>query len=123
LSTTETAAAAISRASVQILREHAGRGPTAAKTIISQDAVIVLLGGALTTTERNLVARGMDDQVRQVRDRLQMSMRHDLIAIVEEALGRRAAALLSDTDVHADVAIQVFTLVPVERDMGRGGTA
>jgi uncharacterized protein YbcI len=112
LSTTETAASAISTACVQILREHAGRGPTATKTIISQDAVIVLLGGALTITERNLVARGMDDQVRQVRDRLQMSMRHDLIAIVEETLGRRVAALLSDTDVHADVAVQVFTLVP-----------
>ncbi len=85
--------------------------------------MIVLLGGALTTTERNLVARGMDDQIRQVRDRLQKSMRHDLIASVEEALGRRVAALLSDSDVRADVAIQVFTLAPVERDTGPGGTA
>jgi uncharacterized protein YbcI len=108
---------------VQVLREHAGRGPTAAKTIISQDAVIVMLGGALTTTERNLVTRGMDDQVKQVRDRLQTSMRDDLIASVEEALGRRVAVLLSDTDVHADMAIQVFTLVPAERDTGPGGTA
>ena len=99
---------------MQILREHAGRGPTAAKTIISQDAVIVLLGGALTTTERNLVTRGMDDQVKQVRDRLQTSMRDDLVASVDEALGRRVAALLSDTDVHADLAVEVFTLVPAE---------
>jgi uncharacterized protein YbcI len=108
---------------VQTLREHTGRGPTAAKTTISQDAVLVVLGGALTTTERNLVTCGLDDQVRHVRERLQTSMRDDLIAGVEEALGRRVAVLLSDTDVHADLAIQVFTLVPVERDMGPGGTA
>ena len=115
---TETAAGTISTACVRIFREHTGRGPTEAKTTISPNTVIVALGGALTTTERNLVTIGMDDLVVQVRDRLQTAMRDDLILAVEQALGRRVLALLSDTEVHADLAIQVFTLVPADREMG-----
>ena len=49
MSDTETAGAAISRACVQILREYSGRGPTEAKTTISDGTVVVALGGALTT--------------------------------------------------------------------------
>ena len=90
---------------------------------MSPNTVIVALGGALTTTERNLVTIGMDDLVLQVRYSLQTAMRDDLILAVEQALGRRVLALLSDTEVHADLAIQVFTLVPADREMGARGSA
>jgi uncharacterized protein YbcI len=122
-SVTGQAAAAISTAGMRILREYTGRGPTQAKTTISRDHVIVVLGGALTTAERNLVTHGMDDQVRQIRGKLQTAMRDDLIEAVEQALGRRVLAVLSDTEVHADLAVEVFTLAPPETVTGPSVTS
>ena len=52
-----------------------------------------------------------------------MAMRDDLIAAVELAVGRRVLALLSDTEVDADLAIQVFKLAPAESDATQSGTA
>ena len=99
---------------MQILREYSGRGPTQAKTSISDGTVVVALSGALTTLERNLVRLGGAEQARDFRDGLQMAMRDDLIAAVELAVGRRVLALLSDTEVDADLTIQVFKLAPAE---------
>ena len=76
----------------------------------------------LTTPERNLVRLGGAEQVRDFRDGLQMAMRDDLIAAVELAVGRRVLALLSDTEVDADLAIQVFKLAPAESDATQSGT-
>ena len=122
MSGTHSAAAPISTACVQIFREHTGRGPTEAKTtIMCSNTVVVALGGVLTVAERNLVARGMHDQVRDVRDSLQKAMHDDLIAAVEQALDRQVMALMSDTEVHADLAIQVFTLAPVSHEEARPG--
>ena len=85
------------------------------------NTVVVALGGVLTVAERNLVARGMHDQVREVRDSLQKAMHDDLIAAVEQALDRQVMALMSDTEVHADLAIQVFTLAPVSHEEAQPG--
>ena len=115
MSLSKTPANAISTACVQIHREYTGRGPTEAKATILPDALVVALGGVLTTAERNLVSVGMSDQVRDIRDRLQTAMREDLVAAAEQALGRGVLALLSTTDVHRDLGIQVFTLAPASR--------
>ena len=121
MSDTDTPGAVISRACVQILREYSGRGPTEAKTTISDGTVVVALSGAMTTLERNLVRLGGAEQVRDFRDGLQMAMRDDLIAAVELVVGRRVLALLSDTELDADLTIQVFKLAPAESDATQSG--
>ena len=102
---------------MQILREYTGRGPTEAKTTISDGTVVVALGGPLTAPERNLLRLGGAEQVKDFRDGLQTAMRDDLIAAVELAVGQRVLALLSDTEVDADLAIQVFKLRALPRAM------
>ena len=115
MSLSTTPANAISTACVQIHREYTGRGPTEAKATILPDALLIALGGLLTTAERNLVLVGMAEEVRNIRDSLQTAMHEDLVAAVEQALGRGVLALLGTTDVHGDLGIQVFTLAPASR--------
>ena len=52
----------ISTATVQLLHEYTGRGPTKAKTLISDDVVAVLLADTLTRGERKLVESGSKQQ-------------------------------------------------------------
>ena len=51
----------ISTATVQLLHEYTGRGPTKAKTVINDDLVTVLLADTLTKGERKLVETGHPD--------------------------------------------------------------
>jgi len=60
-------AAMISTATVQVLREYTGRGPTKAKTMINDDLVTVLLADTLTEGERKLVETGHPDRVIRLR--------------------------------------------------------
>ncbi len=39
-------------------------------------------------------------------------MRHDLVAGIEEILGRRVAAFMSDNRIDPDFAIEVFVPAP-----------
>ena len=39
-------------------------------------------------------------------------MRHDLIAGIEDILGRKVTAFMSDNHIDPDVAVEVFLLAP-----------
>jgi uncharacterized protein YbcI len=104
--------AMISTAAVQLLREYTGRGPTKAKTLINDDVVTVLLLDTLTTGERKLVDSGRADRVLQLRHDYQLTMREDLIAIVERQLDRKVIAFMSQNHIDPDLAVEVFVLAP-----------
>ncbi len=104
--------AAISNLIVRTLSEYTGRGPTKARTHFSDDVVTVVLRDTLTKGERSLVADGLDELVLRTRKAFQGTMRHDLIAGVEEIVGRPVAAFLSDNHIDPDLAIEVFVLAP-----------
>jgi uncharacterized protein YbcI len=101
---------------VRLLREYAGRGPTRAKAIINSDAVMILLGDTLTRGERQLAATGKAERVLQVRHDFQMLMREELTAAVEEAVGRKVIAFMSQNHVDPDLAVEVFILEPESGD-------
>src|SRR5687768_2713913 len=105
--------AMISTAAVQLLHEYTGRGPTKAKTLINDDVVTVLLADTLTKGERKLVDNGRSDRVLQLRHDYQLTMRDDLIAIVERQLVRKVIAFMSQNHIDPDLAVEVFVL---ERD-------
>ena len=118
--------AAISNLVVRTLSEYTGRGPTKARTHVSEDVVTVVLRDTLTRGERSLVADGLDELVLATRKAFQGTMRHDLIAGVEEILGRRVAAFLSDNHIDPDLAVEVFVLAPADsgpQDDGTHGAA
>jgi uncharacterized protein YbcI len=102
----------ISTATVKLLREYTGRGPTKAKTLIHEDVVTVLLADTLTTGERTLVANDGHDRVLEVRHDLQCAMRDGLVAIVERQLERKVTALMSQNHIDPDLAVEIFVLAP-----------
>ena len=111
----------ISTAAVQLLREYTGRGPTKAKTLINDDVVTVLLADTLTKGERKLVDSGRSDRVLQLRHDYQLTMRDDLIAIVERQLDRKVIAFMSQNHIDPDLAVEVFVLEPDGAGQPRAG--
>ena len=105
-------AAAISNMVVRTMSEYTGRGPTKARTHLSDDVVTVVLQDTLTKGERSLVSDGLDELVLTMRKAFQRTMRHDLTHGIEEILGRRVAAFMSDNHIDPDVAVEVFVLAP-----------
>jgi uncharacterized protein YbcI len=104
--------AGISNAVVGLLRDYTGRGPTRARAHINDGLITVVLEDTLTKGERSLVADGKCDLVLTTRHAYQLTMRADLIAIVEQLSGRKVKAFLSDNHIDPDVAIESFVLEP-----------
>src|SRR3954462_10273148 len=102
----------ISTSAVRLLREYTGRGPTKAKTLINDDVVTVLLADTLTKGARKLVDNGRGDRVLQLRHDYQLTMRDDLIAIVERQVERKVIAFMSQNHIGPDLAVEVFVLEP-----------
>ena len=108
----QSPSAKIATSAVQVLHEYTGRGPTKAKTTISENLVTILLADTLTNGERTLVDHGHADRVLQVRYDFQLAMRDDLVRIVERELDRLVVAFMSQNHIDPDLAIEVFVLEP-----------
>jgi uncharacterized protein YbcI len=106
--------AMISTSTVQLMNEYTGRGPTKAKTLINEDVVTVLLANTLSKGERKLVDNGRSERVLQLRHDYQLTMRDDLVAIVERQLDRKVIAFMSQNHIDPDLAVEVFVLEPDE---------
>ena len=76
---------------------------------------MVILEASLTVAERNLVAMGEHQRLREARLFFQYALEDQFRAIVEQALGRRTVAFVSGIDTARDVAVEVFTLEPRRR--------
>ncbi len=111
----------ISNAMVRLYKDAFGRGPTKARAqFAGQDTLVVMLESSLTVAERNLVAMGEHQRLREARLFFQYALEDQFRAIVEQALGRRTLAFISGIDTARDVAMEVFTLEPVG-DQDRAG--
>ncbi len=106
--------AAISNAVVRLLTEYTGRGATKARTYINDDYVAVVLQDTLTKGERSLMRDGRRELVLSNRMAYQDTMSADLIAVVEEATGRKVLAFLSANHLDPDVAVESFLLAPLD---------
>jgi uncharacterized protein YbcI len=111
-------AAAISNATVKLMAEYTGRGPTKARTYISDDLVTVVLQDTLTMGERSLVRDGQGELVIATRKAFQRTMASQLIAAVERESGRKVLAFLSDNHIDPDVAVESFVLEPSSGSTG-----
>jgi uncharacterized protein YbcI len=115
-------AAAISNATVRLLSEYTGRGPTKARTYINENLITVVLQDTLTTGERSLVNNGEIDLVLANRKAYQNTMGSELIAAVEQISGRKVLAFLSDNHIDPDCAVESFVLVPRVDGKGINGS-
>jgi uncharacterized protein YbcI len=102
----------LSTAVVKVLSEYTGRGPTKARTYITDDLISVVLQDTLTRGELSLVRDGREALVLSMRKAFQETMRPDLVRVVEELTGRRVAAFFSDNSIDPDMALEAFVLMP-----------
>lgn len=116
--TTGTKASAISNATVRLLSEYTGHGPTKARTYISEDLITVVLQDTLTRGERSLVRGGEIALVLASRKAYQNTMGPALTASVEEIAGRKVLAFLSDNHISPDYAVETFVLAPQPHEGG-----
>ena len=104
---------AISNLTVRLLSRYTGRGPTKARTYLNDDLVTIVLQDSLTHAERVLVEQGQSELVLTTRRTFQAVMGDDLIAGVEEILGRKVVAFCSANHVDPDIAVESLILAPV----------
>ncbi len=95
---------------VAIYKDYLGRGPTTATTTITDGFVATICRDSLTRAEQKLIARGSAELVRSMRRQFQAAMSDEIIRLVEETTGRKAAGFLSDHDVENDIAIETVLL-------------
>ena len=98
----------ISNAVVGITRDYTGRGPTRARTSMTDDMVTVVYHDSLTKAEQRLHERGEDEVVRGIRRKFQEVMRDDYVAAVEQISDRKVIAFLSDHHIDPDIAVETF---------------
>ena len=101
---------AICDAVVRIAADFIGRGPTRAKAYINGHIVFCIMQDTLTRGERALVADGDAEGVRHMRRRFQDAMRRHMCGAIEGLTDRKVVSFLSDNDVRAETAIEVFVL-------------
>lgn len=103
---------ALSRRLVAFYKELHGRGPIAAKTILSPALATTVLFGALTPGEQTLVAGGKVVDVEQMRLRTAELGRFRLTALAEEVLGVEVMTSITGIGVRDDCATETFLLRP-----------
>ena len=109
---------------VRWYHDRFGRGPTEAKAYLLDRYVLVVLGQVQTEVERSLVERGELESVEVLRRRVRQTFADELNAMVEEHVGRKVRATLSDHNATANTTALLFVLEPeVEPDLGDQGEA
>jgi uncharacterized protein YbcI len=105
-------AADISNAVVRLFREHFGKGPTQAKTLLHDDAVVTILRGGFTHAEKTLYKAGRADVVDEGRRAMQGVFEREMRAEVERLTGKRVIAFLSANHHEPDASVEIFLLDP-----------
>jgi uncharacterized protein YbcI len=106
----------LSNAIVRIHKEFYGKGPTKARSHLSQDLLVVVLEGGYTHSEQTLLAAGHAREVTQARLAMQETAEGVLREAVEAILRRPVRSFMSANDPHADAQVEVFLLEEPARD-------
>jgi uncharacterized protein YbcI len=102
----------VSNAMVALHREHFGRGPGAAKTILVDDVLLCTLTDVFTPVERTLIRSGNIDRVRETRLVHQLALEEEFKEIVTRLTGREVLAFVSGVHFEPDLATEIFFLEP-----------
>ena len=109
--------ATVSNAMVRLYKDLFGRGPTKARTYFAgPDVLVCILGDTFTPAERNRVAMGEQQRLRDARVFFQHAAETQFRESVEEIVGRKVVGFVSGVDVSEDIAAEIFVLEP---DPGR----
>jgi uncharacterized protein YbcI len=113
---------AVSNAMVKLYKDQFGRGPTKARThFAGPNVLITTLEDSMTPAERNLVAMGEFQRLRDTRMFFQYASEGEFRDTVERLTGRTVWAFVSGIDTQRDVSSEVFYLDPVLPEGESGG--
>src|SRR3954452_5445142 len=115
-SLTGPVASEISNAVVRLVREHFGKGPTQAKTLLHDDVVVTVLRGGFTHAEKTLYKAGRADVVEEGRRAMQSVFEREMRAAAGRLTGRRVPAFLSANHHEPDASVELFLLEPDAAD-------
>ena len=102
--------AALSNALVALMKEHWGKGPTAAKSFINDEYVFTVLEGGLTRNEETLLAKGEEETVRSYRMHFQQAVREQFTGAVAEITGRKVLDYHSQIVFDPPRSFELFVL-------------
>jgi uncharacterized protein YbcI len=102
--------AALSNAIVALMKEHYGKGPTAAKSFINDEYVFTVLEGGLTRNEETLLAAGHEGAVRDYRLKFQQAVRAEFTSAVERITGRQVLDYHSQILFEPPRSFELFVL-------------
>lgn len=106
----------ISNEMVRLYKEQFGRGPTRVRSDwAGPDLLVVTLTDSLTPAERNLVAMGEHQRLREARLFVQHASERAFRDIVERLVGREVHGFISGIDTTTDISAELFYLVPTAR--------
>jgi len=100
----------LSNAMVALHREEFGRGPGAAKSVVSDGMVVCVLTDVYTPVEKTLIAAGRFDHVRETRTLQNEAREAEYKGRVEEITGRSVSAMMCSVHADPDVAVEIFLL-------------
>jgi uncharacterized protein YbcI len=103
-------ARAISDGIQRLHREFYGRGATIARTVIQRDYVATFLEDIYTPAEKTLVKAGESASVKEARSAFQRAMEEQFTEVVEEAMGRKVIAFMSQVHFDPDISLEAFVL-------------
>lgn len=102
--------AALSNTLVALMKEHYGKGPTAAKSFLNDEYVVTVLEGGLTTNEKTLIEAGKEDLVREYRLAFQQAVAAEFCSAVERITERRVLTYHSQIVFDPPRSFEMFVL-------------
>ena len=109
----QSTAEALSNGMVKLHREHFGRGPGSARTVIARsDFMVCVLDDILTPVEHTLIRVGKLEHVRETRLMHQIAVEAEFIEVAERVTGFKVLGFASTVTFEPDRAIEIFFLDP-----------
>ena len=103
----------LSNEMVRLYKTLFGRGPTKARSYwFGRDGVMVTLEDTFTPAERNMLALGEHQRLRDMRTFFQHASEEAFREVVERVTGRKVRGFVSGIDARSDIAAEVFYLEP-----------
>jgi len=100
----------VTRALVKLHKDLHGRGPVRARSFMSGEALVCVLGGGFSQTDRAFVEAGEQDVVRRHREAIGRVERRRFAELVGDLMGRPVLSHLRDADPARAVCVEVFLL-------------
>ena len=102
--------ATLSNAIVGLYKRYYGKGPTKARSYYLDDMVLCVLRGGLTRAEQTLAKSGRVEAVTRQRQEFQAAVRDEFVETVEQIVGRRVVAFMSNVHLDPDLNVEIFML-------------